>query len=298
MTTRLLHLLWPDPSGVHRNTLRAWPALLPGLLAALLCGGCATPDTASHMVISLPDQKMALFRHHELQDVYPVSTSKFGIGDSPGSYATPEGRMRVAKKIGTGAPSGAVFKSRRATGEILRPNSPGRDPIVSRIIWLEGLQEHNRNAFQRYIYIHGTTEEYRIGTPASYGCIRMTSRDVIDLYERIGLGAEVSVTRQPLRTVLAESKAEERAARWRRNAPDAAPGWAESAQGARVAASSSTAAGVAGLVRNEQPQQPNPRGELPAAGVLPPDGAGLPEYADSEFADGGTVRAGRTFFGL
>jgi lipoprotein-anchoring transpeptidase ErfK/SrfK len=80
----------------------------------------------------------------------------------------------------------------------LRPNAPGRDPIVSRILWLQGTQYKNRNAYRRYIYIHGTPEEWRVGSPASYGCIRMKSRDVIDLYQRVGVGAEVRIIRGSL----------------------------------------------------------------------------------------------------
>ncbi len=102
--------------------------------------------------------------------------------------------MKIARKIGGGAPNGAVFKSRRRTGEILRPNAPGRDPIVTRILWLKGTEYQNRNAYRRYIYIHGTPEEWRIGTPASYGCIRMKSRDIIDLYRRVRVGTPVTVT--------------------------------------------------------------------------------------------------------
>ena len=104
----------------------------------------------------------------------------------------------MARKIGRGAPAGAVFKSRKRTGEILRPNSPGRDPIVTRILWLNGKQTHNSNAFARYIYIHGTPEEHRIGHPASYGCIRMTSNDIIDLYNYLGVGSQVRIIRGPL----------------------------------------------------------------------------------------------------
>ena len=106
--------------------------------------------------------------------------------------------MKVRKKIGANAPAGAVFKSRRPTGEILPPDAPGRDPIVSRILWLEGLEPRNRNAFDRYIYIHGTPEERNIGMASSYGCIRMRSRDVIALYDTVGTGARVFVTTRPL----------------------------------------------------------------------------------------------------
>ena len=133
---------------------------------------------------------------------YPVSTSKFAISDSPGSRGTPLGEMEIAKKIGDGAPSGAVFKSRRRTGEILPPDAPGRDPIVSRILWLRGLERQNANAYGRYIYIHGTAEERSIGTPASYGCIRMRSRDVIQLYNRVGWGARVTIANAPMTALL------------------------------------------------------------------------------------------------
>ncbi|NNC90049.1 MAG: L,D-transpeptidase [Akkermansiaceae bacterium] len=150
------------------------------------------------MLISVRDQKLLLVRSGEPVKSYSISTSKFGLGDRPGSKRTPLGRMEVARKIGQGAPAGAVFKSRRPTGEVLRPNAPGRDPIVTRIMWLRGTEGQNRNAYRRYIYIHGTPEERKIGRPASYGCIRMRSRDIIDLYNRIGVGAEVKIIRGSL----------------------------------------------------------------------------------------------------
>jgi Uncharacterized protein conserved in bacteria len=124
---------------------------------------------------------------------YPVSTSKFGLGDRPGSNQTPVGSLRIRKKIGDGAPIGTVFKNRRPTGEVLPVDAPGRDPIVTRILWLEGLEPRNRNAYGRYIYIHGTPEERNIGVPVSYGCIRMRSRDVVELFDRVGTGARVEI---------------------------------------------------------------------------------------------------------
>lgn len=170
-----------------------------GLVAALAftsCGGGNFgKDTRNKMIVSVRDQKMLLVRDGNPVKTYPVSTSKFGVGDRPGSNRTPLGRMQVAKKVGTGAPSGAVFKSRRRTGEVLKPNAPGRDPIVTRILWLSGTERRNKNAFRRTIYIHGTPEERRLGSPASYGCIRMGSRDVQDLYKRVGHGADVFVIR-------------------------------------------------------------------------------------------------------
>jgi hypothetical protein len=126
--------------------------------------------------------------------------------------------MYVYQKIGGGARPGTVFKSRKPTGEVLRPNTPGRDPIVSRILWLEGKERANSNTKERTIYIHGTPEEKTIGHPASFGCIRMKSSDVIDLYDRIGVGTGVYVKRSHLasaeipnsdRTLMAAAKMRE-----------------------------------------------------------------------------------------
>ncbi len=166
------------------------------LLGGIFLSGCASTsrDTASRVIVSTQEQRMVLVKQGRPVASYPVSTSKFGLGDKPGSYATPIGKMRVAQKIGCRAPAGAVFKSRRPTGEVLPVNAPGRDPIVTRILWLEGLEPSTKNALRRNIYIHGTPEERMIGRPASYGCIRMKSKDVMDLYDRVGLGAEVVVT--------------------------------------------------------------------------------------------------------
>ncbi len=165
------------------------------LCGALLFGGCATRDNIHTIKVSVADEKMIVYRKGVEIAAYPVSTSKFGLGDRPGSRATPLGRLEIAKKIGGGQPSGMKFHSRRATGEIVQANAPGRDPIVSRILWLKGLESQNRNAYGRTIYIHGTAEEWKIGTPASFGCVRMKSRDVIALYNTVGVGAKVEITR-------------------------------------------------------------------------------------------------------
>ena len=170
-----------------------------GLLAAVGFTGCGTTefgtDTRNKMIVSVSDQKMLLVHDGTPVKTYKISTSKFGVGDRPGSNCTPLGRMQIAKKIGGDTAIGSVFKHRRPTGEILKPNTPGRDPVVTRILWLSGTESRNHNAFSRTIYIHGTPEECRLGTPASFGCIRMGSRDVADLYERVGHGADVFVIR-------------------------------------------------------------------------------------------------------
>jgi lipoprotein-anchoring transpeptidase ErfK/SrfK len=145
---------------------------------------------------------MALLDNDVPLTTFPVSTSKFAIGDWPGSRGTPLGELEIAKKIGDSAPSGTVFKDRRPTGEILVPDAPGRDPIVTRILWLRGREAQNANAYGRYIYIHGTPEERNIGKPASYGCIRMRSRDVIQLFDIVGWGAKVTIVNEPLEAVV------------------------------------------------------------------------------------------------
>ena len=182
------------------------------LALGLIFAGCAR-DTIHTMVVSVPDQKLALYRKGQLVKVYDVSTSKFCLSSRNGSYGTPLGAHEVAKKIGDGQPAGMKFHSRRPTGEIVRANAPGRDPIVSRILWLSGKEPDNRNSYSRCIYIHGTAEEWRIGTPASYGCIRMRSSDVMNLYSAIGVGAKVEIVNEPLAIPSAEPAVEMPSAR-------------------------------------------------------------------------------------
>jgi hypothetical protein len=167
-------------------------------LIVLLLAGCAQKDSNHRIVISIPEQRMLVLEDGHPIAQYQVSTSKFCLSDRPGSRGTPLGELEIARKIGGNAPAGAVFKNQHQTGEILQPDTPGRDPIVSRILWLRGLEACNRNAYNRYIYIHGTAAESQIGTPASFGCIRMRSADVIQLYNIVGVGAKVDITQQTI----------------------------------------------------------------------------------------------------
>ncbi len=154
----------------------------------------ATPRQPTNVVVSVAQQKLALYdKSGSVGKAYPVSTSKFGLGDKPGTNSTPLGLHEVVAKIGHGVKSGSVFKSRQLTGEVIKPNAPGRDPIVSRIMWLKGLEPQNSHAYSRCIYIHGTAAENQIGKPVSYGCIRMKSMDVIDLFGRMGIGSKVLI---------------------------------------------------------------------------------------------------------
>jgi L,D-transpeptidase-like protein len=176
-------------------------------IVAIFLASCIAPDIQHQIVISAHDQKLALLEQGKLMAVYPISTSKFGLGDWRGSCCTPLGELEVADKIGDGAPDGAVFKDRRRTGEVVQVNAPGRDPIVTRIIWLRGREPQNANAFPRDIYIHGTPEERNIGRPVSYGCIRMRSTDIVNLYSMVGRGAHVSIVDVPLEAVVPELRA-------------------------------------------------------------------------------------------
>ena len=168
-------------------------AVILSLISITSAYAVAPLDTSSQLIISVRDQKLMLVRNDGKVAIYPVSTSMFGLGDAWGRMTTPLGYLAVEKKIGDNAPVGAVFHKRRLTGEVLQPNAPGRDPITTRIIWLRGLEAQNAHAFQRGIYIHGTPQEKNIGRPASYGCIRMKSKDVAQLYEQVPLGAVVQI---------------------------------------------------------------------------------------------------------
>ena len=131
---------------------------------------------------------------------YSVSTALKGSGEEKNSYRTPRGRHIVRAKIGAGAPIGSVFKGRRATGEVWTPalgaQYPGRDFILTRILWLSGCEPgYNRlgnvDSMQRYIYIHGTPDSEPMGTPQSHGCVRMRNRDVVALFDAVPVGTPV-----------------------------------------------------------------------------------------------------------
>jgi L,D-transpeptidase YbiS len=134
--------------------------------------------------ISIRRQRLTLKRGRKTLRTYPISSSRFGLGSEGGSMKTPLGKFRVAEKIGRGAPAGTIFKSRVA----LKPGEPlpaTEDFVTSRILWLDGLEEHNANTRDRFIYIHGTKHENKIGKPDSHGCIRMRNDDVIELFDLV-----------------------------------------------------------------------------------------------------------------
>ena len=142
--------------------------------------------------VSVRDQRLTLTRDGEELRSYPISTSRFGIGTEEDSLKTPLGRFRIVEKIGDGAAPGTIFKARVALG----PDDPPPDTedfVTSRILWLDGVDEHNANTRDRFIYIHGTKHEDEIGTPASHGCIRMRNADVIELFELVDETTQVVI---------------------------------------------------------------------------------------------------------
>jgi hypothetical protein len=176
----------------------ALAAILLLSVAPVRANSIPAPNLSTRVLISVREQKLMLIENGQIAATYPISTSKYGLGDAWGSLATPLGLLQVAQKIGDHAPVGAVFHNRRWTGEILQPNTPGRDPVMTRIIWLRGLESANAHAFRRCIYIHGTNEEKLLGRPASYGCIRMRSLDVAALYTQLPLGSPVEIVQDKL----------------------------------------------------------------------------------------------------
>jgi lipoprotein-anchoring transpeptidase ErfK/SrfK len=123
---------------------------------------------------------------------FPVSTSKFGLGFREGSYQTPTGKFRIARKIGGNAEPWTIFRARKNTGRIAKPGGD-EDLVLTRILTLDGLERANANSLARYIYIHGTNQEHLIGTPASHGCVRLRNADMITLHRMVAAGTPVRI---------------------------------------------------------------------------------------------------------
>lgn len=153
--------------------------------------------------VDVPTQTLVLLDGDgNLLKRYRISTAKRGVGERAGSYCTPRGRHIVRARIGAGQPPNAVLVERRPTGEIYGPalaeRFPGRDWILTRILWLSGCEPgFNRlgtvDTMRRFIYIHGTPDGVVLGTPGSAGCVRMRNDDVIDLFERVPVGTAVEI---------------------------------------------------------------------------------------------------------
>ena len=142
--------------------------------------------------VSIRDQRLTLKENEQSIRSFPVSTSRFGIGTQQGSFKTPVGRFQIAEKIGGDMPNETIFRSRVP----LKPDDPvpqTEDLVMSRILWLDGLDPENANTRERFIYIHGTKHEDKIGTAASCGCVRMRNADVAELFDLVDQGTPVVI---------------------------------------------------------------------------------------------------------
>ena len=172
--------------------------------AVAITEACADVPVAYRIDIDISEQVLYLYCRYadsnEEVKTYPVSTSKYGIGNKAHSNKTPLGLHHIKGKIGDGAPSGTIFKGLKNTGRIAKINAPGGDVITTRVMRLQGLERGINlgpgiDSYKRYIYIHGTAEENKIGIPASHGCVRMYNRDVIDLFDRVTEETKVNIRR-------------------------------------------------------------------------------------------------------
>jgi lipoprotein-anchoring transpeptidase ErfK/SrfK len=152
-------------------------------------------EPEKRLIVSVAEQEVVLVEGDLVAARWDVSTSRFGLGSAEGSFRTPTGRFRICEKIGDGAPPGMIFKSRIPTGDLARigPDGGDEDLVLTRILWLEGLDPENANTRDRYIYFHGTNREDLIGTPASHGCIRLRNTGMIELFDRVAVGTPVEI---------------------------------------------------------------------------------------------------------
>ena len=156
----------------------------------------------NYLDVSIAKQQLCLYADGQMRQCYPVSTAKNGAGETKGSECTPRGWHKIRAKIGDGQALQSVFIGRRATGEIYSPalalRYPQRDWILTRILWLGGLEPGknrygNVDSTGRYIYIHGCPDELMTGAPLSHGCIRMNNADMLDLFNRVSTGLNVYI---------------------------------------------------------------------------------------------------------
>ena len=152
--------------------------------------------------IHVPDQRLELLEGAAVAASYPVSTARNGPGERRGSGCTPRGWHRIRVKIGAGLPLNTVFVGRRPTGEIysseLAAGHPERDWILTRILWLTGLETGfnrggDRDTLRRFIYLHGCPDEAPMGIPLSHGCIRLRNQDLLELFDRVEAGDRVLI---------------------------------------------------------------------------------------------------------
>ena len=152
-----------------------------------------------NILVNIKTQELIFHKKEDEKYTFNVSTSCYGVGNLKDSFKTPAGKHLIYKKIGEGEPIGRRFIARKPTNEIIKPNiESNEDYILTRILWLKGIEEGvnksgDVDTLSRYIYIHGTHEEKNLGKPASHGCIRMSNADIIWLYDKVKVGALVTI---------------------------------------------------------------------------------------------------------
>ena len=153
--------------------------------------GDARDGQARRLEVSISTQRISLWQGGRRLAEWPCSTSMFGIGFTEGSNRTPVGAFVVKEKHGDGAAPCTIFKARQPVGLWTPDMQTPEDLVLTRILWLDGLEERNANTYQRYIYIHGTNDERGIGRPGSHGCVRMRNADVMELFDQVPVGTPV-----------------------------------------------------------------------------------------------------------
>jgi len=144
------------------------------------------------LIVEVSQQRADLITDGAVTHSWEVSTSRFGLGTEEGSFRTPIGRFRICEKIGDSATLWSIFKSRVPTGDLASPGGE-EDLVLTRILWLEGLDPENANTRGRYIYFHGTNREDLIGSPASHGCIRLRNAEMVELFDLVEMGLPVEI---------------------------------------------------------------------------------------------------------
>ncbi len=147
--------------------------------------------TQPRIEVSISGQMLSLWDDTRQLRSWPVSTSMFGAGFREGSLKTPVGGFVIREKIGEGAACGTIFKARQPVGVWQPGMATDEDLVLTRILRLDGIETRNANTFDRYVYIHGTNGENRLGRPASHGCVRLGNRDMIELFDLVKEGDPV-----------------------------------------------------------------------------------------------------------
>ncbi len=158
------------------------------------------PPILPKIVVDISEQTLTLYDDDQFIKEYDISSSKYGIGSRAGSNKTPLGQHVIAKKIGNDAPQNTIFRARVNTGKRAKIDAETEDLVTSRVMWLKGLEKGKNlgsgvDSYKRYIYIHGTPEESKIGSKASHGCIRMLNKEVIELFDLVNENTPVEIIR-------------------------------------------------------------------------------------------------------